>query len=59
MQYAAWRLFIYCAPCEARDAAAAAAATAVVYINDNNICEKSSSFIWKVQNVKVKTNKFF
>jgi len=42
MQYAAWRLFIYCAPCEARDAAAA---TAVVYINDNNICEKSSSFI--------------
>lgn len=45
MQYAAWRLFIYCAPCEARDAAAAAAATAVVYINDNNICEKSSSFI--------------
>ena len=56
MQYAAWRLFIYCAPCEARDAAAA---TAVVYINDNNICEKSSSFIWKVQNVKVKTNKFF
>ena len=61
MQYAAWRLFIYCAPCEARDAAAAAAAaaTAVVYINDNNIREKSSSFIWKVQNVKVKTNNFF
>jgi len=32
----------------ARDAAAAAAATAIVSINDNNIFENSSSFIWKI-----------
>ena len=35
---------------------AAAAATAIVHINDNSICGKSSSFIWKIWDVKFKTN---